>query len=92
MILAGSCLESLRISNLSFMHKEQVSFPKVLLQEIAFPCHTIDIFTCLRASPAVSFVCRLLKCVAKCFAKESDVLSLFTRKQCCYAPDVTPTS
>ena len=78
MMMARSLLESLRISRRSFMHKEQLSFPKDLLQEIGFPCHKILTFTCLRASPAVSFVCQLWKCVAKCLANESKVLLLFT--------------
>ena len=65
MMIAGSLRESFRISNRSFMQSEQFNFPKDLLQEIGFPYQSMETFTFIRASPAVSLVVRLEKCVAK---------------------------
>ena len=61
------------------MQRAQLRFLKVLLQDIGFPCHKVVTLTCIRASPVVNVVFQLVKCDAKYFSNESDVLPLFTR-------------
>jgi hypothetical protein len=57
------------------MHSEQFNFPTDFMQLIGLPCHRILIFHILLSSSFVGFS-PLVQCFAKCFAKESDLMSL----------------